>query len=177
MGAVKLIVLLGHTVRRPTHCASMTRSMRRQEREILNPRALLFGLGLSLMLVEQTLHAQQSDAADRNRLVELRANAERGDAKVQNELGLRCAKGQGVATNAAEAVKWFRLVAEQNYAAAQFNLGVSYATGQGVTKDVAEAVKWFRLAAEQNLDKAQFNLGLCYEEGQGVTKDEAEAMK
>jgi len=143
----------------------------------VNLKTLLLGLGLSLMLVEQTLYAQQRDAADRNRLAALRANAERGNAKAKNELGLRCATGLGVATNAAEAVKWFRLAAGQNFAAAQFNLGVSYATGQGVARDAAEAVKWFRKAAEQDLAKAQFNLGLCYKEGQGVTRDEAKAVR
>ncbi len=141
----------------------------------VNLKALLFGLGFSLLLVEQTLHGQQGDV-DRNRLAELRANAETGDAKVQNELGLRYANGQGITTNVAEAVKWFHKAADQNFAAAEFNLGVSYATGQGITTNVAEAVKWFRKAADQNLAKAQFNLGLCYEEGRGVTKDEAEAV-
>lgn len=147
-----------------------------KKKNSVNPKKLAFGLGLSLMLVAQALDGQQGDA-DRDRLAELIANAETGDAKVQNELGLRYAKGQGMTTNVADAVKWFRKAADQNLDKAQFNLGVSYATGRGVTKDVAEAVRWFRKAADQNLATAEFNLGLCYEEGQGVAKDEAEAVE
>jgi len=143
----------------------------------VNLKRLLLGLGLSLMLAEQTVHGQQSDVVDRNRLAALRANAERGNAKVQNELGLRLAKGQGVTTDVVEAVKWFRRAARQDFAAAQFNLGVSYATGQGVAKDEAEAARWFRRAAAQDFAKAQFNLGLCYEGGHGVTTDVVMAAK
>ena len=57
--------------------------------------------------------------------------------------------GEGVAKDAAEAVKWYRKAAEQGFAAAQYNLGVCYYSGEGVAKDAAEAVKWFRKAAEQ----------------------------
>ena len=47
--------------------------------------------------------------------------------------------GVGVAQDAAEAVRWFRLVAEQGDALAQFDLGVMYATGGGVPQDDAAA--------------------------------------
>ena len=143
----------------------------------VNLKKLLLGLGLSLLLVEQTVHGQQGEVVDRNRLAALRANAERGGAKVQNELGLRLAKGQGLTTDVVEAVKWFHRAARQNFAAAQFNLGVSYATGQGVPRNETAAVRWFRKAAEQDFARAQFNLGLCYEGGHGVTTDVVEAAK
>ena len=45
--------------------------------------------------------------------------------------------GVGVAQDAAEAVRWFRLAAEQGDALAQFDLGVMYATGGGVPQDDA----------------------------------------
>ena len=47
--------------------------------------------------------------------------------------------GVGVAQDAAEAVRWFRLAAEQGDALAQFDLGVMYATGGGVPQDDAAA--------------------------------------
>src|SRR6266550_3756399 len=123
------------------------------------------------------LPAQQNEA-DRKMLAEIRAGANKGDAKAQYELGRAFFSGTlGVAKDEAEAVKWFRKAAEQNVADAQFSLGVCYANGQGVTKDDAEAVKWFRKAAEQNLADAQYNLGVCYDSGEGVAKDEVEAYK
>jgi TPR repeat protein len=123
------------------------------------------------------LPAQQNEA-DRKVLAEIRAGADKGDAKAQYELGRAFFSGPlGGAKDEAEAVKWFRQAAEQNVADAQFSLGVCYANGQGVTKDDAEAVKWFRKAAEQNLADAQYNLGVCYDSGEGVAKDEVEAYK
>src|SRR3989440_469855 len=123
------------------------------------------------------LPAQQNEA-DRKVLAEIRAGADKGDAKAQYELGRAFFSGTlGVAKDEAEAVKWFRKAAEQNVADAQFSLGVCYANGQGVPEDDAEAVKWFRKAAEQNLADAQYNLGVCYDSGEGVVKDEVEAYK
>ena len=123
------------------------------------------------------LPAQQNEA-DRKVLAEIRAGADKGDAKAQYELGRAFFSGTlGVAKDEAEAVKWFRKAAEQNVADAQFSLGVCYANGRGVTKDDAEAVKWFRKAAEQNDAGAQAALGVRYAKGQGVAKNKAEAVK
>src|SRR6266568_281491 len=123
------------------------------------------------------LPAQQNEA-DRKVLAEIRAGADKGDAKAQYELGRAFFSGTlGVAKDEAEAVKWFHKAAEQNVADAQFSLGVCYANGRGVAKDDAEAVKWFRKAAEQNFADAQYNLGVYYDSGEGVAKDEVEAYK
>jgi TPR repeat protein len=79
--------------------------------------------------------AQQSEA-DRQALAQLRAQAARGDAQAQSELGKAFWLGSlGVATNYVEAAKWFRKAAEKNDAISQHNLGVCYRDGQGVTKD------------------------------------------
>ena len=138
---------------------------------------LLFTVLLLVTAAVFQLRAQQNEA-DRKVLAEIRAGADKGDAKAQYELGRAFFSGTlGVAKDEAEAVKWFRKAAEQNVADAQFSLGVCYAIGQGVTKDDAEAVKWFRKAAEQNLADAQYNLGVCYDSGEGVAKDEVEAYK
>ena len=115
-------------------------------------------LSLALMLVGQTLHAQQSEA-DRKALVALRAQAEASDARAQYALGAAFYAGLfGAATNYAEAVKWFRKAAEQNDAKAQFELASCYVNGEGVTKDFGEAAKWYRKAAEQSNVDAQNSL-------------------
>ena len=138
---------------------------------------LLFTVLLLVTATVFQLLAQQNEA-DRKVTAEIRAGADKGDAKARYELGRAFFSGAlGVAKDEAEAVKWFRKAAEQNLADAQFSLGVCYAIGQGVTKDDAEAVKWFRKAAEQNYARAQYNLGLRYTKGQGVAKDDAEAVQ
>ena len=110
-------------------------------------------------------------------LDEFRKAAEQGDAGAQFILGGMYARGEGVAKDDAEAVKWFRSAAAQGHATAQNNLGVMYTYGRGVPKDDEEAVKWYRLAAEQGDADAQYSLGWMYDNGKGLPEDDAEAVK
>ena len=64
------------------------------------------------------------------------------------------AKGEGLAENDAEAVKWFRQAAEQGNALAQSNLGWRYYWGDGVLQDFVRAHAWLNLAAAQGNKKA-----------------------
>src|SRR5438874_2938822 len=137
---------------------------------------LIFALLLASSVALVQLAAQQTKA-DQKPIGEVKAKAEAGDAESEVELGLRYDKGEGVAKDQAEAVKWYRKAAEQNLAAAQYNLGLRYAHGEGVAKDQVEAVKWYRKAAEQNYAAAQENLGVCYVSGEGVAEDLVEAYK
>jgi hypothetical protein len=109
-------------------------------------------LCLPLMLVlqgcEQAKEATPADSVSNVTKVfnEYKAQAERGDAKAQFNLGACYALGQGVATNYVEAVKWWRKAADQGYTAAQTRLGEMYAEGRGVPKDVSEANRLLRKA-------------------------------
>jgi TPR repeat protein len=106
---------------------------------------------------------------------DLLADAERGDAETQFNLGFMYSTGKGVPENDIEAVKWYRLAAEQGAARAQYNLGVMYEKGKGVPSNGIEAVKWYRLAAKQGLTQAQYNLGNMYYYGNGVTTNYVKA--
>ena len=107
-----------------------------------------------------SLDAPHSEA-DGKPLAELRAKAEAGDAKAQNELGETFQTGKlGVRKDAVAAVKWFRQAAAQNLAAAQSNLGGCYERGDGVAKYELEAYKWVLLAAAQGDTKAKRNATL-----------------
>jgi TPR repeat protein len=78
---------------------------------------------------------------------ELRAKAEQGDAKAQNNLGNIYYNGEGVPQDDAEAVRWWRLAADQGEVDAQHNLGQSYRMGLGVPQDNVQAYKWLNLSA------------------------------
>jgi TPR repeat protein len=119
---------------------------------------LIFTLLLASSVAVAQLAAQQTKA-DQKPIEEVKAKAEAGDAQSQVELGLRYDKGEGVAKDQVEAVKWYRKAAEQNYARAQYDLGLSYLDGEGVPKNPVEGMKWLRKAAEQNYAAAQYNLG------------------
>src|SRR5271155_3469828 len=58
-----------------------------------------------------------------------RLAASRGDATSQNNLGAIYDKGNGVAQDYVEAVKWYRKAADQGFAQAQANLGLCTSTG------------------------------------------------
>ncbi|MBA0902129.1 MAG: sel1 repeat family protein [Candidatus Nitrotoga sp.] len=55
--------------------------------------------------------------------------------------------GQGVVSDHAEAVRWWRLAAAQGNVNAQSGLGVMYGNGKGVTRDYVRAHMWFDLGA------------------------------
>tara|TARA_R110002073_G_scaffold192254_6_gene351041 strand:+ start:1518 stop:2186 length:669 start_codon:yes stop_codon:yes gene_type:complete len=113
-------------------------------------------------------------------------NAQLGDAKAQNGLGVMYYTGEAISKNAAGkvldndpelAAGWFYRSAEQGYADAQFNLGLMYVNGDGVEKDIAQAVELFQKAAEQGHVDAQNNLGALYYMGEGVPKDLDKAIQ
>jgi TPR repeat protein len=78
----------------------------------------------------------------------------------QFNLGLLYAKGQGVARNYSEAVRWWRKAAEQGQADAQSGLGVLHFNGDGVALDYVKAHMWFNLAAEAGAEAAAENRDL-----------------
>ena len=99
--------------------------------------------------------AGQQTKADQKPIEEVKAKAEAGDAESQMELGLRYARGEGVAKDQVEAVKWYRKAAEQNDSDAQYNLGRCYVRGLGVAEDVVEGYKWLLLGARQGDEDAK----------------------
>ena len=87
-----------------------------------------------------------------------KALAEQGYADAQYNLAIKYDKGEGVAQDYTEAVKWYRKAAGQGLAEAQFNLANMLAKGEGVPQDYAEAVKWYRKAAGQGRLPLSFGL-------------------
>ncbi len=65
------------------------------------------------------------------------------------------AKGEGVAEDDVEAVRWYSKAAEQGEAHAQLNLGLMYMRGDGVPKDDIQAYAWTNLAAAQGIKLAR----------------------
>ena len=72
-----------------------------------------------------------------------------GDAAGQYSLGNMYRRGQGVAPDDVEAVRWYRSAADQGNASAQYLLGVMYDGGRGVTENHSEGIRWYRQAADQ----------------------------
>ena len=129
-------------------------------------RRLLIALAFAALAYAPPAPAAEPAKTNADDIATLRADAEKGNADAQHNLGSAYANGQGLVKDEAEAVQWYRKAADQGKVRSQFNLGWMYAKGQGVAKDEAEAVKWYRKAAEQGDPPAQVNLGSAYANGE-----------
>jgi TPR repeat protein len=117
------------------------------------------------------------DKPSAEKIAQIRAAAEQGDAASQSELAGLYHFGKGVKLDHAEEVKWFRKAADQGFAPAQHNLGICYSEGIGVAKNPVEAFKWYLKAAEQKYLDAQYRVGGCYLEGHGVPRNNQEGAQ
>ena len=78
-----------------------------------------------------------------------RQRAQAGSSAAQFELGKRYQSGNGVVTDGAEAVRWFRRAAMQGHTGAQHRLALCLAEGTGAPRDSSEAVNWLKRAANK----------------------------
>ena len=110
-------------------------------------------------------------------LEELKNKALAGDADAQFNLGQMYRKGEKVAQDYQEAVKWFKKAAEHGYAGGgiQIVLATMYHEGKGVLKDNVMAYMWLNLAVSQG-NKLAVEIKTMIEED--MTKEQiAEAEK
>lgn len=88
-----------------------------------------------------------------------------GDLEAMNQLGIRYARGRGVAKNYSIARKWFRRSALEGYPPAMANLGSLYQMGEGRHRNYRRAYAWLRAALalgvpEEDHDATVFKLGM-----------------
>ena len=83
--------------------------------------------------------------------------AKKGHIQAQKIIANMYELGQGVESNTAETIKWYRLAAEQGDVVAQNNLASFL-----LDEQPEEAIKWYIVAAEQNFPFAQEVLGDIY---------------
>ena len=107
---------------------------------------------------------------------ELMAEAQRGEATAQVNLGWMYEKGKGVDQSYQEAVYWYRKAAEQGLVLAQNKLQRMRRDGGAVEQDFKQAVYLYRKAAEKGDALGQNNLGWMYGNGYGVEQDFKKAV-
>lgn len=83
-----------------------------------------------------------------------------GNASALFEVGARYTDGRGVAENAGEAAKWYRLAADRGFAPAQYRLANMLEKGTGVSRDLTQASDYYAKAAEQGNAGAMHNLAV-----------------
>jgi TPR repeat protein len=105
----------------------------------------------------------------------LRHAAEREVPDAQHALGVLYARGRGVETDKAEAVRWFTRAAANGSIAGEVERAIALFNGEGVTANEPEAARLFRRAAFRGNAIAQNRLARLYVAGRGVPKNEIEA--
>jgi TPR repeat protein len=111
--------------------------------------------------------------AEKKSLSEIRAEAEKGDAAMQDMLGNIYLLGDGgVKPDAAEAEKWLRLAADQGYGFAQCDLALLLLQK---SNGAEEAAGWHRKAADNGYTCGELGTGLAYFKGLGVARNLPEA--
>ena len=86
------------------------------------------------------------------------AEANKGNASAQYNLGLMLENGLGVAADFKEAIHWYVLAARQGHGRAQNNLGALYAIGRGTLKDSLRAYMWWKIAVLSGVKTAAQNI-------------------
>ena len=100
-----------------------------------------------------------------------------GDANALFEIGARFSDGRGVATDAGEAAKWYRLAADRGLAPAQYRMGNLLEKGTGVDRNLGEAISYYRQAAGAGNASAMHNLAVLYASGAAGQPDYAAAVE
>lgn len=81
---------------------------------------------------------------------DIQRRAHSGDAEAQVDLGALYEKGLGVASDGAEALRWYQRAADQGNVYGQYFTGLLLGRGSsGVTRDVDAAAVWFAKASAQ----------------------------
>ena len=93
-----------------------------------------------------------------------------GDPLALFEIGARYTDGRGVATDLAEAARWYELSAARGFAPAEYRLANLYEKGQGVERDVARARELYEVAAGKGNASAMHNLAVLLATGVGTAQ-------
>ncbi len=97
--------------------------------------------------------------------------AAEGDPKAELGLGVLYDLGDGVAQDAATALRWYRKAADAGLPDAELNVAVMYDSGRGTPRDAAAAAQWYARAAAHHDHRAEYDLAQLYAAGDGVPKN------
>ena len=122
---------------------------------MLAAAAVVLGLCLILGVPAQAktsfqllAYLDQADQTPADRLIAVRARAERGNIDAQHQLGALLATGRGTEQDYAEAALWLERAAARGHDDAQYWLGNLYMRGAGLPRDYDNMVKWWNKAAK-----------------------------
>ncbi len=139
-------------------------------------RAFLLLLFFVIFLLQevsaQTYLKKDLALIEKNKLVRLVSDANKGYDTACYKLGMSFLEGKIVRQSYSDAIKWFSISADQGHVHSMYTIAMLYARGQGVKTDLTESFKWVKKLAEKGHRMAQYNLGKMYQMGHGTEKNE-----
>jgi uncharacterized protein len=110
-------------------------------------------------------------------LVQLEADASRGDAQARERLGDLYLNGRGVPKNVDHALALYEAAARSGRTGAQLKAArLLHKGADGVPADPAKAASYFHMAVDQGHPSAGYSLAQMYADGEGVPQDGARAV-
>lgn len=103
------------------------------------------------------------------------ADAYRGAADAQFNLGVLYIEGKGLPVDRSEAVFWFEKAANQGHPEAQYSLGHLLLEQTGDVEKIRQGIEWWRKSAEAGFAVAQYNYGRALYYGVGVDESRPQA--
>ncbi|TRL42943.1 peptidoglycan-binding protein [Rhizobium straminoryzae] len=100
-----------------------------------------------------------------------------GNPQALFEVATRFSEGHGVAADAQEAARWYRMAADRGYPPAQYRLGSLYEKGNGVVRDLGQARLLYEAAAKAGHAGAMHNLAVLYASGATGSVDYTTAVR
>jgi uncharacterized protein len=133
--------------------------------------ARTFTLTLALTLSAGFLLPQTVAAQTDTTIVELRRQANAGDANAMARYGRAMALGEGITKNQEQAIDWLRKAAERGNVQGMYWYSTMLLTGEGVPANQPLAVSWLRRASENGHLSSMFTLAQAYATGQGIAQN------
>lgn len=112
-------------------------------------------LALFALIISSNAMSSSSEAVFERKM----AQAQKGNAEAQYDVGYRYEKGRGTDEDEDEAFVWYGKSADQGLDKAQYKVGIAYLKGSGVDRDREVAKVWLQKAADQGYPPAQYQLG------------------
>ncbi len=150
-----------------------------------------FSVAAAIALAPVAAAAQQTLEEATDSIKNVLAQAKKGNAQAQNEVGGWYYRGRHVKQNYREALQWWTKAAKQGNVKAIGNMGMCYETGHGTTADSLKAARLYlrsikggnKALLEQNVQRARKGnllsdmlVAECYLSGTGVKKDVSKAI-
>lgn len=104
---------------------------------------------------------------------EILRDANNGDVRAMDKLGILYAEGSGVLKDQVKAKAWFERAANRGLAASQYNLAVILI----MDSKYSEAALWLKKSSQTGHLKSFHKLGELYYDGKGVPKSRSESLK